>query len=116
MTKKELEKIIEATANKYGFEIEENLGGFWSSKQNSDSYMRVDIFNQMDNEKSDFNNAVLWFNVEPLGCVCQMGERTNAEELLRASQEIERGAKFVAEIKAMNLSYKVEATKKTAKK
>lgn len=104
MTKNEIKEIINATAIKHGFEMQEDFN-CWRSKQNEDSYVRVEIFKNMDCEKSDFNNATLWFNIEPLGSICQMGKRTNEDELLKAAQEIERGAKFIAEIKAMKLSY-----------
>ncbi|MBR0076258.1 MAG: hypothetical protein IJP96_10950 [Synergistaceae bacterium] len=104
MTKNEVYEIINATATKYGFEMQDTYNS-WYSKQNSDSYVRVEIFKNMDYKESDSNNIILCFNIEPVGSVCQMGKRTDAKELLRIAQDIERGAKFVAEIEALKLSY-----------
>ena len=104
MTKKEITEIIENKAAEYGFEVQRYPMG-WATCQTSKSYIRIDI-NEMENEgKSDWDAHKIWLDLKAEGSICKMGGRNTPEELLKAAEEIAKGAKFAAEINGMELSY-----------
>ena len=104
MTKKEIAEIIESKAAEYGFEIERYPVG-WATRQTGESYVRIDI-NEVENEvKSDWDAHKIWLDLKAEGSICKMGGRNTPEELLKAAEEIAKGAKFAAEINSMGLSY-----------
>ena len=104
MTKKEINEIIESKAAEYGFEIQRYPMG-WATCQTSKSYVRIDI-NEMENEdKSDWDAHKICLDLKAEGSICKMGGRNTPEELLKAAEEIAQGAKFAAEINSMGLSY-----------
>ena len=104
MTKKEIAEIIESKAAEYGFEIEIYPMG-WATRQTSKSYVRIDI-NEMENEdKSDWDAHKICLDLKAEGSICKMGGRNTPEELLKAAEEIAKGAKFADEINGMELSY-----------
>ena len=104
MTKKEIAGIIESKAAEYGFEIERYPIG-WATRQTRESYIRIDINENEDEEKSDWDAHKIWLDLEAEGSICKMGGRNTPEELLKAAEEIAKGAKFAAEINSMGLSY-----------
>ena len=104
MTKKEIAEIIESKAAEYGFEIERYPVG-WATRQTRESYIRIDINENEDEEKSDWDAHKICFDLKAEGSVCKMGGRNTPEELLKAADEIARGAKFTAELQSMKLSY-----------
>lgn len=104
MTKKEIAEIIESKATEYGFEIQRYPMG-WETWQTNKSHVRIDI-NEMENEdKSDWDAHKIWLDLKAEGSICKMGGRNTPEELLKAAEEIAKGAKFAAEINGMELSY-----------
>ena len=104
MTKKEIAEIIESKAAKYGFEIQRYPMG-WATCQTRESYIRIDI-DEMENEgKSDWDAHRICLDLKAEGSICKMGGRNTPEKLLKAAEEIAKGAKFVAEINGMELSY-----------
>ena len=104
MTKKEIAGIIESKAAEYGLEIERYPVG-WATRQTRESYIRIDINENEDEEKSDWDAHKIWLNLKAEGSICKMGGRNTPEELLKAAEEIAKGAKFAAEINSMGLSY-----------
>lgn len=54
MTKKEIAEIIESKAAEYGFEIQRYPVG-WSTRQTGESYIRIDINENENEEKSDWD-------------------------------------------------------------
>ena len=104
MTKKEPPEIIESKAAAYGFEIQRYSMG-WATCQTSKSYIRIDI-KEMENEgKSDWDAHKIWLDLKAEGSICKMGGRNTPEELLKAAEEIAKGAKFAVEINSRGLSY-----------
>ncbi len=104
MNKQEISKIINSKAAEYGFEMEENSMG-WSNKRTGQDYINIQIFQNSNPEKTDWENRIGCINIEACASVSRMGGTPTTEELLKASDEIARGAKFTAEIQQMGLSY-----------
>ena len=104
MTKKEIAEIINSKAAEYGFEMRETSIG-WMSEQNQSSYIRIEITQETDYEKTSWEDRKVWQDIKAQGCICQMGGQSTTEELLKAAAQIERGAKFAEEIQSMGLSY-----------
>lgn len=104
MTKQEIAGIIESKGNEYGFEIERHTMS-WSTHQTDKSHVRIDILEKENDGKSDWEGRRIWIDLKATGSICRMGGDDTPEELLQASEEIARGAKFAAEINGMNLSY-----------
>ena len=104
MTKKEIAGIIESKAAEYGLEIERYPVG-WATRQTRESYIRIDINENEDEEKSDWDAHKICLDLKAEGSICKMGGRNTPEELLKAAEEIAKGAKFAAEINGMELSY-----------
>ena len=104
MTKKEIAEIIESKAAEYGFEME-RYTLCWSTRQTPKSYIRIDIKEKQDNDKTSWKDRRVWLDIEATGSICRMGGDDTPEELLKSAEEIARGAKFAAEINGMNLSY-----------
>ena len=104
MTKKEIAEIIESKAAEYGFEIEENSMG-WNNKHTGQDYINIQIFQNSNLDKTDWEHRIGCIDIEACASVSRMGGNPTPEELLKAADEIARGAKFTAEIESMNLSY-----------
>ena len=104
MTKKEIAKIIESKAAEYGFDIERYPVG-WATRQTGESYIRIDINENENEEKSDWGAHMICLDLKAEGSICKIGGRNTPEELKEASEEIAKGAKFAAEINSMALSY-----------
>ena len=104
MTKKEIAEIIESKAAEYGFEIEENSMG-WNNKHTGQDYINIQIFQNNNLEKTDWKNHKACIDIEACASVSRMGGSPTTEELLKAADEIARGAKFTAELQSMGLSY-----------
>ena len=104
MTKKEIAEIIESKAAEYGFEIEENSMG-WNNKRTGQDYINIQIFQNNNIEKTDWEKRIGCIEIEACASVSRMGGNPTTEELLKASDEIARGAKFTAELQGMGLSY-----------
>lgn len=104
MTKKEIAEIIESKAAEYGFEMAEHRL-FWATNQTNKSYIRIDINEKENESKTSWEDRKIWMDIEATGSICKMGGNDTPDELLKASDEIARGAKFAAEINGMRLSY-----------
>ena len=104
MTKKEIAEIIESKAAEYGFEIEENSLG-WNNKRMGQDYISIQIFQNNNLEKTDWEKRIGHIDIEACASVSRMGGNPTPEELLKAADEIARGAKFTAELQSMGLSY-----------
>ena len=104
MTKKEIAEIIESKAAEYGFEIERYPVG-WATRQTSESYIRIDINEKENEEKSDWDAHKICLGLKAEGSICRMGGHSDAEELLKASEEIARAAKFVEDVNKMKLYF-----------
>ena len=104
MTKKEIAEIIESKAAEYGFEMEENSMG-WNNKRTGQDYINIQIFQNSNLDKTDWKNRIGCIDIEACASVSRMGGSPTTEELLKAADEIARGAKFTAELQSMKLSY-----------
>ena len=104
MTKKEIAEIIESKAAEYGFEIEENSLG-WNNKRTGEDYISIQILQNNNLDKTDWENRQACIDIEACASVSRMGGNPTTEELLKAADEIARGAKFTAELQSMGLSY-----------
>ncbi len=104
MTKKEIAEIIESKATEYGFEIEENTLG-WNNKHTGQDYINIQIFQNNNLEKTDWEKRIGCIEIEACASVSRMGGSPTPEELLKAADEIARGAKFTADLQSMKLSY-----------
>ena len=104
MTKQEVNEIITSKAAEYGFEIEENSMG-WNNKRTGQDYINIQIFQNSNLEKTDWEKRIGCIEIEASASVSRMGESPTPEELLKAADEIARGAKFTAELQKMKLSY-----------
>ena len=104
MTKKEIAKIIESKAAEYGFEIQRYPMG-WATRQTRESYVRIDINEKENEDKSDWDAHKICLDLKAERSICKMGGRNTPEELLKAAEEIAKGAKFANEINGMGLSY-----------
>ena len=104
MTKKEINEIIESKAAEYGFEMEENSLG-WNNKHTGQDYINIQIFQNSNLEKTDWEKRIGCIEIEANASVSRMGGSPTPEELLKAADEIARGAKFTAELQSMGLSY-----------
>ena len=104
MTKQEVNEIISSKAAEYGFEIEENSLG-WNNKRTGQDYISIQIFQNNNLEKTDWEKRIGHIDIEACASVSRMGGNPTPEELLKAADEIARGAKFTAELQSMGLSY-----------
>ena len=104
MTKKEIAEIIESKAAEYGFEIEKNSMG-WNNKRTGQDYINIQIFQNNNIDKTDWEKRIGCIEIEACASVSRMGGSPAPEELLKAADEIARGAKFTAELQSMGLCY-----------
>ncbi|MBR4696070.1 MAG: hypothetical protein IKO94_08315 [Selenomonadaceae bacterium] len=104
MTKQEVNEIISSKAAEYGFEIEENSLG-WNNKRTGQDYISIRIFQNNNIDKTDWENRIGCIDIEACASISRMGGSPTPEELLKAADEIARGAKFTAELQSMGLSY-----------
>ena len=104
MSKEKIEDIIEAKGAEYGFKMQENIGGL-TSEQTKASFVRIEVLEETNNEKTSWKDHKVWVDVKAEGSICRMGGHSDAEELLKASEEIARAAKFVEDINNMKLYF-----------
>lgn len=104
MTKSAIAKIIESKGAEYGFKMKRIPMG-WMSEQTDESHIRIEINEETDYGKTNWDDHKVWQNIKAFGCICKMGAQSTPEELLKAAEEITRGAKLVEEIQHMNLSF-----------
>ena len=104
MTKQEVNEIISSKAAEYGFEIEENSLG-WNNKRMGQDYISIQIFQNNNLEKTDWEKRIGHIDIEACASVSRMGGNPTPEELLKAAEEVAKGAKFANEINGMGLSY-----------
>ena len=104
MTKKEIAEIIESKAVEYGFEMEENSMG-WNNKRTGQDYITIQIFRNNNIEKTDWEKRIGCIDIEVCASVSRIEGNPIPKELLKAADEIARGAKFTAELQSMGLSY-----------
>ena len=104
MTKQEVNEIISSKAAEYGFEIEETSMG-WSNKHTGQDYITIQIFQNSNLDKTNWKKRIGCIEIEASASVSRMGESPTPEELLKAADEIARGAKFTVELQNMKLSY-----------
>ena len=104
MTKKEIAEMIESKAAEYGFEMEANSMG-WNNKRTGQDYINIQIFQNSNLDKTDWEKRIGCIDIEACASVSRMGGNPTPEELLKAADEIARGAKFTAELQNMGLSY-----------
>lgn len=107
MTKNEIKDLIIKTAAEYGFETEETR---WSTlpqiKKTTENYISFTINDSWLG--FDFENKTALRAAEIRSSVCQMGGNPTPEDLLRAADEIRRGAELTAKLQSMNLEYTEE--------
>ena len=99
----QIAEIIESKAVEYGFTMQENTMG-WANERDRDTCIRIKIRKETDYEKTDWEARKVFRDIEANARICQMGGHPTLEELLKAADEIARGAKFAAEINGMELS------------
>lgn len=104
MIKQEIAGIINSKAAEYGFELEENSMG-WSNKRTGQDYINIQIFQNSNIDKTDWEKRIGCIEIEASASVSRMGGSPTPEDLLKAADEIARGAKFTAEVQSMGLSY-----------
>ena len=103
MNKQEIAKVIESKAAEYGLKLQENTMG-WANESDRDTCIRIEIRKETDYEKTDWEARKVFRDIKANASICQMGGNSTPEELLKAADEIARGAKFTAEINGMELS------------
>ena len=104
MTKQEVNEIISSKAAEYGFEIEENSLG-WNNKRTGQDYINIQIFQNSNLDKTDWEKHIGCIEIQACASVSRMGGSPTTEELLKAADEIARGAKLTADLQSMGLSY-----------
>ena len=73
MTKQEIAEIIESKGKEYGFEIEENSLG-WNNKRTGQDYINIQIFQNSNLEKTDWEKRIGCIEIEASASVSRMGE------------------------------------------
>lgn len=68
MTKKEIAEIIESKAAEYGFEIQRYPVG-WATRQTGESYIRIDINENENEEKSDWDAHKICLDLKVEGSI-----------------------------------------------
>ena len=76
----------------------------WANESDRDTCIRIEIRKETDYEKTDWEARKVFRDIKANASICQMGGNSTPEELLKAADEIARGAKFTAEINGMELS------------
>lgn len=87
MTKQEVTEIIKKKAADFYFKLREMPNG-WMSEQTDASYIRIEIWQEIDYEKTCWEERKVAMNIKATGCICQMGKRETPEELMNAIEEI----------------------------
>ena len=101
MKKEEVVEIIVGKAAEYGFKVED---GGMLPKIKSDN-LNISVMAGCDYDKSDMAAGKVWMNVTIQASVSSAGGDPTPNELLVVADEIARGARMVAELQNMNLSY-----------
>lgn len=104
MTKQEVTEIIKKKAADFYFKLREMPNG-WMSEQTDASYIRIEIWQEIDYEKTCWEERKVAMDIKATGCICQMGKRETPEELMNAIEEIVWGTRFAEAINKMHLSY-----------
>lgn len=104
MTKQEVTEIIKKKAADFYFKLREMPNG-WMSEQTDASYIRIEIWQEIDYEKTCWEERKVAMNIKATGCICQMGKRETPEELMNAIEEIAWGTRFAEAINKRHLSY-----------
>ena len=99
----QIAEIIESKAAEYGFTMQENTMG-WANESDRDTCIRIEIRKETDYEKTDWEARKVFRDIKTNSSISQTGGPPRPEELLKAADEIARGAKFTAEINGMELS------------
>ena len=76
----------------------------WANESDRDTCIRIEIRKETDYEKTDWEARKVFRDIEANASICQMDGHPTPEELLKAADEIARGAKFTAEINGMERS------------
>ena len=110
MTLQEVKDIITTKATAYGFKTEEDsFSKLPQIERAADSYIGFQIFSMTNYDKTDFEKKIYCSDVEIKASVCKMNPNATPDELLKAADEIKRGALLAQELQSMNLSYTQEA-------
>ena len=107
------EQVIEAIKNEIhasGFqpEMNERIFPLPILKHDDDSYVAMNIRERWDEANSDFENRIVAYKVEVQVSVKRMGGEPTPEELLKASDEIRRGAELMRKLQNLNLAYTIK--------
>ena len=101
MKKAEVVEIITSKATEYGFKVED--GGMLP--RIIASSLNISVMADCDYDKSDMAAGKVWMNVLVAASVSSMGGNPTPDDLLAVSDEIARGARMVAELQSINLSF-----------
>ena len=107
------EQVIEAIKNEIhasGFqpEMNERISPLPILMPDDDSYVAMNIRERWDEANSDFENRIAAYKVEVQVSVKRMGGEPTPEELLKASDEIRRGAELMRKLQNLNLAYTIK--------
>ena len=105
MRKQEVNTVITETAKKYGFETTVDMFGIAKPECGRDSHIGFKFLPCLSVEDSNFETGDAVTHIEISASICSMGGSPSPAELLKAADEIERGARLVAELQSMNLRY-----------
>ena len=105
MKKAEAVDIIIRKATEYGFKVED--GGMLPQIK-ADS-LNISVMAGCDYDKSDMAAGKVWMNVTIQASISSVGGNPTPDELLAVADEIARGARMVAELQNMNLSFIYES-------
>lgn len=101
MKKAEVVEIITSKAAEYGFKVED--GGILPKIKAGN--LNISVMVETDYDKSDMTAGKVWMNVAIQASVSNAGGNPTPDDLLAVSNEIARGARMVAELQRMNLSF-----------
>ena len=109
-TKEQVIEIIKNEIYMNGFqpEMNERFSPLPILKHDGESYVAVKILATFDFKNSDFENRIEAYKVEVQTSVQRMGGEPTPEELLKASDEIRRGAELMRNLQNMDLTYTVK--------
>ena len=105
MKKAAVVEIIVGKAAEYGFKVED--GGMLPKIKSNN--LNISVMADCDYDKSDMAAGKVWMNVTIRASVSSAGGNPTPDELLAVADEIARGARMVAELQNMNLSFIYES-------
>lgn len=105
--------VIEAIKNEIwmnGFqpEMDERFSQMPFLKDEDELYIAVSIREQLDFGNCDFEKKIAAYKVEVKASIRKMGGNPTPEELLKAADQIRRGAELARNLQAMELAYMEE--------